>query len=59
MARRANELVRALVRGLNDETLLAIERAVRRAHAAVLDIVGTAAPVFRRAVTVRDWVEEG
>lgn len=67
---RETELVRALVRALDDDTLLAIEKALH-AQAAVLDVVATAVPeqredanrlraatpLFVKAVVRRDWIE--
>lgn len=67
---RETRLMRALVAGLDDATLLALLRATL-AQAAVLDVVAGSvpeqrddadrlrmvAPVLHRAVVARDWIE--
>lgn len=69
--RREAALVRALVVGLDDQTLLALFRAAT-AQAAVFDVVAgsvpeqrddadrlrAVAPLFRHAVASRDFIEE-
>lgn len=67
---RETALVRALIVGLDDATLLALQRAAL-AQAAVFDVVAGSvpeqrddadrlrriAPVLHRAVVARDWIE--
>jgi hypothetical protein len=71
-ARREVELVRALVAGMDDATLLALSKAAL-AQAAVFDVVAGSvpeqrddadrlrkiAPVLHRAITARDYIENG
>lgn len=68
---RETELMRALVAGMDDATLLALHKAAI-AQAAVLDVVAGSvpeqrddadrlraiAPVLHRAIVARDWIEE-
>lgn len=70
--RRETELMRALVAGMDDATLLALHKAAL-AQAAVLDVVAGSvpeqrddadrlraiAPVLHRAIVARDWIETG